>query len=130
MAGLRGRPRSQDREPARPGPSGSISGSAVSATLHTEGRWSAAPAPVDWDFTTWCYASGHDANDPDARLMFECLLAYARLDEGRAGLKQPRENYRILDGDARAAGQVRRSRMCGSSEEMSANGTLRRRPSL
>src|SRR5207302_253107 len=37
MAGLRGRPRSQDREPARPGPSGSISGSAVSATLHTEG---------------------------------------------------------------------------------------------
>src|SRR5947208_211639 len=44
MAGLRGRPRSQDREPAHPGPSGSISGSAVSATLHTEGRWSAAPA--------------------------------------------------------------------------------------
>src|SRR2546430_14902524 len=37
MAGLRGRPRSQDRGPARPGPSGSISGSAVSATLHTEG---------------------------------------------------------------------------------------------
>jgi hypothetical protein len=23
---------------------------------------------------------------PDARLMFECLLDYARLDEGRAGL--------------------------------------------
>src|SRR5919198_544300 len=37
MAGLRGRPRSQDRGPARPGPSGSISGSAVSATLPTEG---------------------------------------------------------------------------------------------
>src|SRR5262249_24158409 len=37
MAGLRGGPRSQDRGPARPGPSGSISGSAVSATLHTEG---------------------------------------------------------------------------------------------
>jgi hypothetical protein len=40
---------------------------------------------VDWDFATWCYASGHDASDPDARLMFECLLAYARR-EGRAGL--------------------------------------------
>jgi hypothetical protein len=40
---------------------------------------------VDWDFTTWCYASGYDASDPDARLMFECLLAYAR-GEGRAGL--------------------------------------------
>ena len=33
---------------------------------------------VDWDFTNWCYASGHDASDPDARRMFECLLAYAR----------------------------------------------------
>src|SRR5215467_9259480 len=44
MAGLRGGPRSQDRGPARPGPSGSISGSAVSATLHTEGGWAAAPA--------------------------------------------------------------------------------------
>ena len=41
---------------------------------------------VDWNFTYWCYASGHDASDPDTRLMFECLLAYARLDEGRAGL--------------------------------------------
>jgi hypothetical protein len=41
---------------------------------------------VDWEFTTWCYVSGHDATDPDARLMFECLLDYARLDEGRAGL--------------------------------------------
>jgi hypothetical protein len=40
---------------------------------------------VDWDFTTWCYASGYDASDPDARNMFECLLAYARR-EGRAGL--------------------------------------------
>ena len=40
---------------------------------------------VDWDFTTWCYASGYDANDPDARHTFECLLAYARR-EGRAGL--------------------------------------------
>ena len=40
---------------------------------------------VGWDFITWCYASGHDASDPDARLMFECLLAYARR-EGRAGL--------------------------------------------
>ena len=41
---------------------------------------------VEWDFTNWCHASGHDATDPDARRMFECLLAYARLDEGRAGL--------------------------------------------
>jgi hypothetical protein len=41
---------------------------------------------VHWDFSHWCYASGHDASDPDARLMFDCLLAYARLDEGRTGL--------------------------------------------
>ena len=40
---------------------------------------------VDWDFAHWCYASGHDASDPDAHNMFECLLAYARR-EGRAGL--------------------------------------------
>jgi len=40
---------------------------------------------VDWDFSTWCYASGYDANDPAARWMFECLLAYARC-EGGAGL--------------------------------------------
>jgi hypothetical protein len=40
---------------------------------------------VDWDFTNWCYTSGYDAGDPDARRMFECLLAYARR-EGGAGL--------------------------------------------
>jgi hypothetical protein len=40
---------------------------------------------VDWDFTHWCYVSGYDVSDPDARNMFECLLAYARC-EGRAGL--------------------------------------------
>ena len=40
---------------------------------------------ADWDFATWCYVSGYDASDPDARNMFECLLAYARR-EGRAGL--------------------------------------------
>ena len=40
---------------------------------------------VYWDFANWCYASGHDASDRDARNMFECLLAYARR-EGRAGL--------------------------------------------
>ena len=40
---------------------------------------------VEWDFTNWCYVSGYDASDPDARHMFECLLAYARR-EGRAGL--------------------------------------------
>ena len=40
---------------------------------------------TDWDFNNWCYASGHDASDPDARRMFECLLAYARR-EGGAGL--------------------------------------------
>jgi hypothetical protein len=41
---------------------------------------------VDWDFTAWCYASGHDATDAHAHLMFECLLAYASRPEGRAGL--------------------------------------------
>ena len=41
---------------------------------------------VDWNFTAWCYASGHDASDPDARHMFECLLAYASRPEGRDGL--------------------------------------------
>jgi hypothetical protein len=40
---------------------------------------------VDWDFTNWCYATGYDASDPDARRMFECLLAYATR-EGGAGL--------------------------------------------
>jgi hypothetical protein len=40
---------------------------------------------VEWDFTHWCYVTGYDASDPDARLMFECLLAYARR-EGRAGV--------------------------------------------
>jgi hypothetical protein len=40
---------------------------------------------LDWDFTNWCYASGYDASDPDARRMFECLLAYA-MREGGAGL--------------------------------------------
>jgi hypothetical protein len=40
---------------------------------------------VDWDFSDWCYVSGHDARDPDARRMFETLLAYAKR-EGRAGL--------------------------------------------
>jgi hypothetical protein len=40
---------------------------------------------LEWDFATWCYVSGYDASDPDARNMFECLLAYARV-EGRAGL--------------------------------------------
>jgi hypothetical protein len=40
---------------------------------------------IDWDFTNWCDVSGYDASDPDARRVFECLLAYARRD-GRAGL--------------------------------------------
>jgi hypothetical protein len=40
---------------------------------------------ADWDFANWCYASGYDASDPDARRMFDCLLAYARR-EGGAGL--------------------------------------------
>src|SRR5262245_45867876 len=33
--------------------------------------------------------------------------------ERTLGLEQPHQDYRILDGDARAAGQVRRSCMCG-----------------
>jgi hypothetical protein len=40
---------------------------------------------IDWDYTNWCYVSGYDASDPDARHMFECLLAYARR-EARVGL--------------------------------------------
>jgi hypothetical protein len=40
---------------------------------------------AEWDFGDWCHASGYDATDPDARHMFECLLAYA-MGEGRAGL--------------------------------------------
>jgi hypothetical protein len=40
---------------------------------------------ADWDFTNWCDASGYDASDPNARRLFECLLAYARR-EGRSGL--------------------------------------------
>ncbi len=40
---------------------------------------------ADWDFTNWCYASGYDASDPEARRIFESLLAYARR-EGHAGL--------------------------------------------
>jgi hypothetical protein len=40
---------------------------------------------LDWDFTSWCCASGYDASDPNVRLFFECLLAYAR-SEGRTGL--------------------------------------------
>jgi hypothetical protein len=40
---------------------------------------------VEWNFATWCGASGYDASNPNARRLFECLLAYARR-EGRAGL--------------------------------------------
>jgi hypothetical protein len=40
---------------------------------------------LDWNFTTWCCVSGHDASDPEARRMFERLLAYARRED-RAGL--------------------------------------------
>jgi hypothetical protein len=45
----------------------------------------AEPRIIDWDFGNWCYVSGYDAQDPDARHTFEFLLAYARR-EGRAGL--------------------------------------------
>jgi hypothetical protein len=44
---------------------------------------------VDWDFTTWCYVNGHDANEADARNMFECLLAYARREAVRACTDRP-----------------------------------------
>ena len=40
---------------------------------------------VDWNFNHWCFASGYDVSDHDARRMFECLLAYARRERG-AGL--------------------------------------------
>jgi hypothetical protein len=39
----------------------------------------------DWDFNRWCFASGYEVSDRYARLMFECLLAYARRERG-AGL--------------------------------------------
>ena len=44
MAGLRDRPRSQDRGPALAGPAGSISGAAVPQAAYPEGRRTAAPA--------------------------------------------------------------------------------------
>ena len=37
---------------------------------------------VDWDFVNRCYVSGHDASNPDARLLFECLLTYAKREGG------------------------------------------------
>jgi hypothetical protein len=52
---------------------------ATMADLVTEAR------AADWDFYRWCSASGYDVGDPDARRMFECLLAYARRQRG-AGL--------------------------------------------
>src|SRR5215831_7009619 len=42
MAGLRDKPRGQPRGLARSGPSGSVSGTAQSATIHTKSRWTAA----------------------------------------------------------------------------------------
>ena len=44
---------------------------------------------VDWDFTASCYASGYDASDPDARRMFDCLLAYSGTRASRACIDQP-----------------------------------------
>ena len=44
VGGLRGRPRAQARGPACAGPSGSVSGAAQPAGLHSEAGWSAAPA--------------------------------------------------------------------------------------
>jgi hypothetical protein len=29
---------------------------------------------AEWNFTDWCHASGYDASDRDARLMFACWL--------------------------------------------------------
>ena len=43
VAGLRGRPRSQDRGPARTGPSRSVSGATIATSVHTEAGWSSAP---------------------------------------------------------------------------------------
>jgi hypothetical protein len=45
----------------------------------------ASARAADWDFTKWCYASGYDTSGPEARRMFERLLAYAKR-EGGAGL--------------------------------------------
>jgi hypothetical protein len=64
--------------------------------LSLEADWPASPPTTirelvgearaaNWDFTGWCSASGYDESDPDARRMFDCLLAFARR-EGGAGL--------------------------------------------
>ena len=47
MARLRDKPRGQPRGLARSGPSGSVSGTAQSATIHTKSRWTAGRSP-------WC----------------------------------------------------------------------------
>src|ERR1700674_5336946 len=44
VAGLRSRSRSQDRRFERSGPSGSLSGAALAASVHSEARWAAASA--------------------------------------------------------------------------------------
>jgi hypothetical protein len=42
---------------------------------------------IDWDFTTWCCVSGHDASDPEARR--KCVGRYARISEVRFGANNP-----------------------------------------
>jgi hypothetical protein len=37
---------------------------------------------AEWDFDSWCCASGYDVRDPYARRIFECLLAYAKRERG------------------------------------------------
>ena len=44
VAGLRSRSRSQDRRFERSGPSGSVSGAALAASVYSEARWAAASA--------------------------------------------------------------------------------------
>ena len=58
--GLRGRPRAQPRGPARSGPSGSVSGTAVTARLHTQAGRPTAPARD-------CRSGGQDRPTGDSR---------------------------------------------------------------
>jgi hypothetical protein len=37
---------------------------------------------ADWNFNTWCSASGYEVSDPYVRRLFECLRAYAKRERG------------------------------------------------
>jgi len=70
MAGLRGRPRSQDRGPAQPGPSGGVPGATIAAEVHPEARWPTAPAGDRRAGGQDCPACGRDGVECDLRRGF------------------------------------------------------------